>query len=109
MLWETQWKSKVKVRGRCDSQSTCEAHRLPLPMGRAEEQNASVFGHDGSKRMKLAPSSTISSAPQTIPDTPNERLVTVLRAPLQSSSKPTIDHSVSLLNVALRLCCRRGT
>jgi len=66
--------------------SPCEAHCLCLlPMGRAEEQNASVFGQDGSKRMKLAPSS-ISSAPQTIPDTPNERLVTVLREALDVAS-----------------------
>merc|ERR1719454_2714714 len=53
-------------------------------MCRAAEQNASVFGHGVTKpimAIDLAP-----ATPATIPDTPNERLTTVLREALDISA-----------------------
>jgi hypothetical protein len=56
-------------------------------MCRAIEQNQSVYGHQG-KQPTGAPvkAATQATAPVKIADTPNERLVTVLRA--RSTASP---------------------
>ena len=49
-------------------------------MCRAEEQSASVFGHDGKlAALRLAANVEAVNDKQKVPDTPNERLVDVLR------------------------------
>ena len=53
-------------------------------MCRAEEQNASVFGHTGKREIVTMPE-PVDAVPVSIADTPNERLVDVLR---EFPSKP---------------------
>jgi len=56
-------------------------------MCRAEEQSASVFGHDGKlAALRLAANVEAVNDKQKVPDTPNERLVDVLREALDVAS-----------------------
>ena len=79
-------------------------------MGRAAEQHASIFGHAGEAEAAAAdtPSKPVQNQPRFsgMPDTPNERLVTVLQECAMVLSPVHASGGVALARAQREVCNR---
>ena len=86
-------------------------------MCRADEQLASVYGHQRKAYVQVPDTNTVTDQPQKIPDTPQERLVNVLRESRAAHASPSCDasgrghwpHSTLANDMLAARAFRRGT